>query len=443
MMTSNQIHRALLLAGAITAASSALAMAEPVRLSPNEVTLGQIFFEDDLGGGGWSAWGTLTVDPVAAARAAGADAGYVSMRTDQGWVVFNLPIQSHPERDWPARVARQGLPAPRVVAPMRVDFDLGTTKQTSYVPALVVFSATPLASKRDFSALDTIPLQKFAVTPIVENEQGGITVPPPGGLPPGPELPPSVQFPPDLKDTWTVSLPHNENVNAAHNQCATMAAANSLAFLSDTFGLQVPHGHVKGYGDGLTLVGQLDMFSHRPAPDTCNGKGTFHCIDNSHDRGLLNGIFTYLDDYWLTNDVRIYTQGDPDGNPDNCASLPQNQPTTEHDGNAVTFDWVCDHIKNGDAVILTFVRYEMVNNAEEPYSAHAVRIYGCGSAAGEEYLMALDDGWQDGMDDDVCMENGSLQWKSWPVSDVDNDGSLNINGLWSREITWAMAIEAI
>src|SRR5690606_11562333 len=131
----------------------------------------QIEFVDE---GGMSAWGALSVDPAIAARQSGVSAGFLSVRTSLGWVVHNLPIQSRPEADWPARVARQGLRAPSHVPPVRTYFNLGTERQLSRLDMLVIFTSEPIDDARELRRWQEATLMPIAVRTTQQTQPTGI-----------------------------------------------------------------------------------------------------------------------------------------------------------------------------------------------------------------------------------------------------------------------------
>lgn len=405
----------------------------------------QLEFLDD---GGMSAWGALSVDPAAVARQTGVAAGFVSVRTSLGWVVHNLPVQSRPEADWPERVVRQRLPAPTVVPPVRTHFDIGSTSQLRTLDMVVVFTSEPLGTSRDLQKWERAGLSPISVTTTQQTQPSGIAVPPPSGLPPSPPPPPPVLAPEPIDPVlgvqgwYTVSLPAQDNVHSAQNQCGPVALANALAYLRSTFGLDVPHPHIRGISGGPGLVGVLDLLSARPVTDTCIGSPIDYCFDGSNLGGMINGLYQYLDDTGLSGALAVEHQGFTEDFPDACSdTIPQEAPISVASGSAVTVPWIRGHIEAGDAVVLAFNRLTNTPNGEVVTSGHVVRIYGYSEVNGQAFLMALDDQQQDRMMGNFCAQiDAGLTWETWAVGDSDNDGTLNkgLNDL--REITFGMAL---
>lgn len=439
-----------------TRTTTTLSPIQSVRLGPSQVKFEQIVFDR----GGVSSWGAMTIDAVAVAKAAGMRSGFVSARMAGRWLAFNVPVTTAPDALWPARVAAR-RPAPsRTSPPVRVHFNLGTDRPTSALAADVLFTSRPLTAG-DLAAYETQPLGTFAVRPYDQTDDLGILpaagLPvPPDGLPPAPP-PVEIDIPDVLEDHWEVSLPHESNVEAARNQCAVSAMANNLDYLRSTFGLPFLGLHIKSWGDGIGLSGHLDTLSGRVVTDNCNGNGLEMCADDDAG-GIMDGLYNFIDADLGNAGVALRHQGNVDSGsanasyPQACSALPQDGPSSPFDSNKVTFEWVCDRIKNGDGVILGYLTYSepeelgWPGEGQVPISGHAVRVYGCGETAGTRFFRTLDDNKQDkmiGEDNPVCTARAGLAWEYMAVSDVDYDGDLNVDGNYLREIAFAIAIEAL
>jgi hypothetical protein len=416
-----------------------------VALSGTAFRVEQVEFLDD---GGLSAWGALSVDPVAAARQAGFGAGFVSVRTSLGWVVHNLPIQSRPEADWPDRVVRQGLRAPTLVPQVLTYFNLGTTSALRALPMVVVFTREPLSTESALRTWGKAPLVATLVTLSQQTTPSGVLAQGPGGIPPGPPPAPPVLAPKPIdpklgvQSWYTVTQPSEENVNSAQNQCAPAAIANGLAYLRSTFGLAVGHPNVRGFGGGPGLVGMLDVMSQRVAANTCSGNALGYCFDDNNQDGMINGLYTYLNNGGLADAVLMEHQGNGVNFPDACGdSISDPGPVSTTQGSEVTVPWIRSHLEDGDAVLLAFSRLQQTPQGEVVTSGHMLRIYGYSEVNGQAYLSALDDQQQDRMLDGNCFQDDDgLTWETWSVGDSDNDGSLNkgLNDL--REVSFAIAI---
>jgi hypothetical protein len=414
-----------------------------VVLNADDVRVEQLELLDQ---GGMSAWGALIVDPVAVARKAGVESGFVSVRTAKGWVVHNLPVQSHPEMEWPEIVKRQGLPAPRVVHPVRAHFDVGTTRALASTSMAVVFTRQPLGSAKVLKQAEGVPLGKFKVVTTPVTLPGGVAAPPPDGIPPQPPPPPPILAPEPIEPVlgvqgWqSVTLPNDDNVNSAFNQCVPVAIANGLAYLRGTFGLAVPEPHVPGVGGGESLVGTLDALSARVTAGPCSGSPVFDCFDGNGQNGFINGLYGYLDTRGLENSVTLRHQGIDQDYPSACG-FGGDGPVSTSDGPEVTVDWVKERVDAGNAVLLAFDRLQQTPQGEVKTSGHMIRIYGYSVIQGQTYFMELDDQQQDAMNNGMCQPDpDGLSWESFAVGDVDNDGRLNKSLAKLMEVSFAIAI---
>jgi len=426
-------------------------------LTRTEITVQHVHVQCDGAAPTPSQTGALSIDPIAVTRRTGAAAGFVSARIGSRWIAVNVPVTSRPQDRWPSVVAARRLPPPKAVPPLRVHFDLGTTAPGTTLALRVVFTATPLTRTR-IAEVDAVPPNSFDVVTWAEDSPGSVLGPqlPPDGCP-APKPPPGPASPGSITDHWEHSLPNVQNVEAARNQCVVAAMGNNLAYLADTFGLPFGNPNVKGWGDGVTMPGQLDMYSGRFVQDTCNGDGVENCADDDAG-GMMNGLYGYLESAAAFDDVDLRHQGGIDGwhFPTACSALPQDGPVSVQEAPQVTFAWLCDRIQEGAGVILNYHHQKAAESdgplypgqTEVDVSGHSVRVYGCGYAGGQRYLLTLDDDQQDRMlapDDDedgepVCTERAGLSWEYWPVDDIDYDGRLNVELDQMREIETATAI---
>lgn len=415
-------------------------------LQPGDgVEIGQVVFET-RDGARTSAWGRVEVDPVAIREALGEAEGFVNVRIGGEWVALNIPVDLDPSDTFPAaidgiRIADTGGALPTVVY-----FDLGSTRSRWAVAATVVFSDAPLLNAVDYENLGSLPASTFRVTKVQQNLSNGLddlAIPGPGPLPPPPQNP-SIQMPAPLEGYWIVNLPNPVNVQAANNQCVPVAAANALLYMRETFsfshGFQAPHSAGRGWRDSgsHSLAEELDERMLRPVVGQCSGSGTGYCPDFNGDSSLYAGVANYLAAFNDPDDVLLRVQGSQDpwclGGMAVDAAL---------DGQEVTFDWLCDRIRDGAGVTLTYNRYDDTDGlGNEVYTgAHAIRVFACGVSGGRPFIRVLNDTKQDRNDDlDVCQERDGLESQLVFVEDLDNDGRLNYGNNQRREIVQAMAI---
>ena len=214
-------------------------------------------------------------------------------------------------------------------------------------------------------------------------------------------------------ENWAFTLPNVINVEAALNQCAPMSIANSLQFLEETFGINVPNDHVQGEGGrgGDSLVEALDIAMNRNVTSRRNGRGL---TINS----ILNGKFKYLNENGLQNalvnkhqgrgraGVGIIAEGD----------YSSNEVTSRDDGAIVTWGWICQQIQEEEDVEIAFV-YE--DDAGDVTGGHAVRVFECGVTQGRPWIGYAHD--RDQSDDTKGLETVRVY-----LDDRDDDGKLNI-----------------
>lgn len=137
------------------------------------------------------------------------------------------------------------------------------------------------------------------------------------------------------------------NVQAADNQCAPAAVANSLQFLENTTPLTVPHDHKKGIKGDDSLVGQLDTDTDRGVVSRTDGSGVWP----------FDGKLKYISDNGLKKNliVKHYGNGLTGGVPsiplDSTEDVTRHGVTSVGKG-AISWDAICDEIKDGEDVEL-------------------------------------------------------------------------------------------
>ncbi|MDA0207530.1 MAG: hypothetical protein O3A53_13625 [Acidobacteria bacterium] len=199
--------------------------------------------------------------------------------------------------------------------------------------------------------------------------------------------------------------------------------ANSLQYLEARYGLPVPNDHVIGLmGDG-SLVGEMDMRSGRPVTDRRTGSGTPF-------RAMMRGKMEYLDDHDLEDGVVMRHQGRGYGSQpleDGDFTIGTVfEVTSKDDGPKVTWQWICDQIKAGEDVELS---YAWEDASGDIAGGHAVRAYGCGKTNGRPWVRYLHD--RDQNDDSAGLETVRVY-----TEDLDDDGTVNF-GAAHREIVFA------
>ena len=358
-----------------------------------------------------SEWGRLTVNPKILTKISETPRGFLNVYTDNGWVVknfyinqkdgldsvttyFDLGVSEHTDvKSISAKIEFSPMPKTKFVDGDRFDFSVGTK----------IWSATG-AGDVSSKGLDSplIPpsssLPKSRVTPPITNP-----VTPPITLTSlssthtnsllldsNPEIM-TIQTTSELTDSgvfWTLS--NISNIETALNQCVSMAIANSLQYLKDSFGINIPHDHIEGLRGDATLVGQLDDGMNREVHSRTSGAGVWF-------NEMFDGKFSYLQTNGLQDDLINKHWGVGYG-----VELPRSDYTSygitsEYKG-PVDFDRLCYDIKTGSDVELIYTYSD---------TGHAVRVFECGEVLGDDYLGFVHDSNQ--LDDADGLENVRLR----------------------------------
>ena len=344
-----------------------------------------------------SNWGRLTADPVLLVEYTGITEGVLNVFTDYGWVVQNLPLS-----------ATEGL------GPITTYFNLGLptlSQDVAVLSAYVSYSAEPYLDLQE--GVQT----EYPVGTVVWNAEGvGEATTEIGAAPPLytglVSLEPSVRY----------TLPNPVNVEAAVNQCFPMAIANSLQYLEKTYRLNVPHDHVPGIGvaGDNSLVGHLDREAGRWVTSRHNGSGVM--IPQ-----MLKGKFSYLAKNGLKDKVVHRHQGQGFGF--SGGNFTSSGITSIDDGSVVTWEWICEQIKNGEDVELVF---------SFPWGGgHAVRVFECASMCGIKYVSYLHDRNQSNDADGLELV------RDVEVRDMDGDGLLNLGSIdWEIRFVLSESVES-
>jgi hypothetical protein len=351
-----------------------------VKVLPHEPLPGITFSQIDwkLSDGSYqtnSDWGLLEIDVPALTSQKRLGSGFVNVLSDRGWVVPNIPIDS------------AALPDT-----IHCWFELSDTSgaNVTSLQARVEFTPNPIDSFHGTLIVDYPVGTSVHSLGAVGGDISYV------GVPPGPIL--AVPVPGLSPETYNQPDTFNIQVQAANNQCAPMAAANSLAYLKERFGLSVPHYHGPGLRGDTTLVGQLDSLMGRTVIDRSDGGGVTATE-------FLSGKMAYLNDNDLRGKVILRHQG--------TGSQPYTFPTGAHyeanrmrsanNGEHVTYEWVREQILNGEDVELGYGHYDTDGVR---HGGHAVRVTGCADIGGVRYLWLLHDAEQT---DEDPSDNRGLQ----------------------------------
>jgi hypothetical protein len=328
--------------------------ANAVQIIPGEgVTFHQVNLTFPGASQPYSRYGMIIVEYNVLASVVGYPTGYVNVRTNQGWVVRNMPVDTTSCQDGSSMM-----------------FDLGGPGMITSLLAYVDYSSSPVTS---FSAT---PNTIFGITYLDYNAQG---VDVPFSVPPNDttEHDSLVFFPGGA--TWFTWLAGAPNVEQDEKQCAPGAVANSLQWLDDNYLVPVPDPHVPGIRDG-SLVGQLDLHMSRPPHRTVSYA---NLLDGKLDYIGCTGLRPFIrcrhknrvGSAFLPNANRIVTGVTSWVNAN--AGLP-------------LIDWVIRQIRAHEDVELVI--------AWDGGGAHCVRVYGGGYILGVPCICYLHDakqGWTD------------------------------------------------
>ena len=352
-----------------------------------------------------SDWGRVSANPSLLNSATGISKGFLNVFTDAGWIVQNLPIDMSDGVSPVVAYFSLGLNNPDV------SFDVNS------LSARVRYSRFPKTDFADGTRCN------YPIDGAEWNAEGFGNCPTTSiGAAPPPNM---VNF--DAKgQTFKHTQPNLVNVQTAFNQCFPMSIANSLQFLEDRFGIVVPHDHKPGLKGDCTLVGQLDSEAGRLTTARNNGNGL-------HVGPMLKGKFSYLSKNGLKGKLIHKHQGRGFG----TGVIPNGDfsgsgITSKDKGDKVTFQFICNEIKNGEDVELCF-SYDTLQGI--PTGGHAVRVFECGQTKGQPWIGYAHDSIQTNKDP---KDEKGLETVRVNVKDVDGDNLLNL-GSKDRECRFVLS----
>ncbi len=359
-------------------------------IEPNQgVVIQQVDFEFEQVSVLNSNWGRLTADPNTLAEATGLTEGFLNMFTSNGWPVPNLPLSVNDN-------------VGSLTTYFHLGFD-GGSQEVEAIDAFITYTEQPL-----YQFVEGQP-SVFPVGNVSWNAEGY-------GLEPVTEI----GDPPPLFIEWNpdgtiakLVQPNVSNVQAAKNQCFPMAVANSLQYLEDRFGLEVPHDHKPGQNGDDSLVGQLDAFSGRRVSSRASGSGVTA-------PQMIQGKFRYLSEFGLSDKLVHKHQGRGFTMPDGDFS--DSGITSTDKGSSINWEWICEELRHGEDVELCY---------SHSSGGHAVRLIGCGTRGGVPYVTYVHDRKQ-------ANDSEGLEEVTQNVVDLDGDGMLNL-GSSSREIRFVFS----
>lgn len=356
-----------------------------------------------------SNWGRLEADPATLAESSGIIIGFLNVFADFGWLVQNLPLDINDD-----------------IGPITTYYTISqsdTAEEIRELTALVTYSDKPVTES--LIECPEISLISYPVDSIIWDAEGASE-----------NLTTSISISPPLATDTDIVLstdltterhtqPNKVNVEAAVNQCVPMSVANSLQYLEERFGLNIPNDHKTGLRGDNSLVGELEKKMNRTATSRTSGSGTWFTP-------MLRGKFSYLSENGLKDILDQKHQGRGWGTPPDQAlsdgDFTSNGITSTDKGSVVTLEWICQEIKNGEDVEIIWSYDDTTGN---PTGGHAVRVFGCGKTLGLPWLDYVHDSNQNN-------DSSGLECVRVYVSDLDGDGMLNI-GSNSREIRFAFS----
>ncbi|QKK03626.1 MAG: CHRD domain-containing protein [Pseudomonadota bacterium] len=248
LLSRNLFIAALLLSVQPAGLAAELQTSEVISLQPgNGVTFSQVDWPGLPQPVSDTGTGIMAVDLAMVRQSAGSESGFLNVVRNDSWLIRNMPVFS--EEDYPYPEMMSFFPLEAQTGTDVVSLELSVT-----------FSSGIITSNADVM----LDFYTYEVTP------APLSV---GGLPePVVEPPPDpavAAIPQPVLDRASVQVIQrgHPNVNAARNQCMPMAIANSLQYLENTTGLNLPQSHVPGLApngnsDG-SLVGDVEAETTR------------------------------------------------------------------------------------------------------------------------------------------------------------------------------------
>ena len=326
---------------------------------------------------------------------------YLNVHSQTGWVIQNVPVDGSKRFLDPMPGFGSGMPQHSTY------FDLGEGGvMLTTLPAWAECNPSPLGTFDPEGEFRSFPISPDFADP---GGAGDEDITSPGDPPPVGGV-----FNP-FGETSVFVQPSPVNIDTQINQCFPMSMANSLQWLENRYGLEVPHEHKTGsFGDN-SLVGQLDKAANRSDGNGGTPGGVWFSP-------MMIGKFRYLKSNGLSDTLVQKHQGRGYGQMLPNTNFASNGIVSENAGATINFEWICDQLKQGEDVELVY---------RHSSGGHAVRLIGCGKILGRPFLQYLHDRQQG-------IPNSGLETPMVFVDDVDNDGQLNFSSA-TREIAFVMS----
>ncbi|MBW8000867.1 MAG: hypothetical protein FVQ80_02445 [Planctomycetes bacterium] len=309
-----------------------------------------------------SAYGLAAVDFRMLTSTTGISTGYLNISTSAGWVVQNMLVDSASGYPGSSTIFNLGNPAGVDVRSLKAYADFSVKPSTN-------FSGTPSTS--------------FVVGNLSYNAQGRgnlISIPPPS------PITPVIKWQSGGITEW-VQQQFRKSVEQDLNQCGPASFANSLQYLEDEYGIDVPHDHKPGIdGDpNDSLVGDIDEKMDRDPQGTVS------------DEEFIEGKLEYIAENDIGDDLDIKHWGGE--------FLPGDRThhglTSADESNGISLmDWIIQEIKSGEDVEL----------ALSGGVFHWVNVTDAGKTLGIPWISWTHDANQGTNDDGTTAENGGTKW---------------------------------
>jgi len=355
-----------------------------------------------------SSTGQIDIDVRHVLTSTGMRQGFVNVATSRGWVVQNLPIS-------------EDFPYDTISTRFHLSSAVG--QNITVLEAYVEVSAEPLVT------FESKGFVVFSVGNTTHNAQGHGE--PLAVAPVLAPIPGAANFIAGGVVTACWQAGHT-NVEAAHNQCAPAAAANSLDWLRQTYQLAIPHANTPGLvGCPVdSLVAQLDLAMVRkagltwPRPPAGAPAGLSNAASQRMSGGgvddyeFLRGKLAYLANSGLGGLLLVEHQDDSFGalNATWCGD------TSFGRGNPPTAQFIIDRVcRNADVE---------AGYTWDAGGGHMVNVVGAGRILGIPWIAHISDHDQSDGDlpPDLVDNNGTGGVDFTFLVDTDGDGLLNLIG---------------
>lgn len=207
---------------------------------------------------------------------------------------------------------------------------------------------------------------------------------------------------------------NHPNEQAANDQCAPMAVANSLQFLENTTDINIPHNHAPGLKGDNTLVGKLDTAMDRGVRTRADGDGVWPLDGKlkyiSETGNLKNN--TVVKHYSGDNLLGLngYTGGATNVLLDGDNDLTRHGVTSTGKGK-VSWQAIFDELNDGEDVEIDLVYVDILGNV---LGRHYVEVVGAGTVLGVPYIQHVSDHLQTDSDPLDNMGTGVVDFE-WMI----------------------------